>query len=486
MRSGLGIIAGGVGLYMAAMVFIGLYVMRWVRSSTDFILSGRQTSVVVAAFGLASINIAGTATAAVPGLAYKSGWVAVMFNLGWVIAMIAYAFIVPKFARRTGTFSILEWFGVKYGPSTRTVAAIAMIAASIASIMAQFVGTGGIVSGLTGWPQWQGVLVVGLITMIYVVTGGLWATLVTDFYQQILGILFLYLGLPLFLFFRYGSYSAIATQVPAQLLTFPGSMPWTGWLYPTVLGFVVMNAGFQWAGQAYWSRFTSVRTEKGAIGAALLAGIVVLPFCFLYPLAGIYARAVNPGISNPDAVFGWLMSQMSPVLAAGMLISIFAASQSTADAYVLAATTVFLRDIYQRFIRQDATSEELVAPSRVITAVVGLVSLGLALFYPYGAVYGIALITTFVIPLVPILLASMWWPGATKEGATIAALVCFLLGLYWGVFTPLWQTTAHTMYVLLITSTVLLVGISLVVNHITGPWWGTKRPAHTKEVGING
>lgn len=486
MQDGLVIIWVGLGLYMVAMVLIGFYVMKWVRSATDFVLTGRQTGVLVAACGLAAINIAGTATAAVPGLAYQSGWVAIMFNLGWVIAMIVYAFIVPKFARRTGTFSILEWFGVKFDTSTRTVAAIAMLAASIASIMAQFVGTGGIVSGLTGWPQWQSVLLVGVITMIYVVTGGLWATIVTDFYQQILGIIFLYLGLPLFLLTRYGSYASIAAQVPPALLTFPGKMPWFGWLYPTVLGFVVMNAGFQWAGQAYWARFTSVRTEKGALQAAVLAGLIVLPFCFLYPLAGIYARAINPGITNPDAVFGWLMGQMPAVLAAGMLIAIFASSQSTADAYMIAATTVFLRDIYQRFFRPDVTAENLVIPARVITIAVGVLSLGLALFYPYGAVYGIALITTFVIPLVPILLASMWWRGATKEGATIAALVCFVLGLYWGVFTPFWKTVAHTMYVLLIVSTFLLVAISLIVNHVTGPWWGAKRSSQKKGVVMNG
>ncbi|NSW83582.1 MAG: hypothetical protein HPY90_09990 [Syntrophothermus sp.] len=186
-------------IYLIAMIAIGIVAMRWIKSGADFLVSGREVGWFVIASSLAACQVAGTTVAGYPGTAYNNGWGAVWGAWGWSISILIFGLLLARFIRRTGAVTLVEWFEASFGTETRVVVAIATIIALLFGGMAQFVGSANIVAGWLRMDYTTAVLIIGIATLIYMYTGGNWATVVTDAYQFIICAVALYVLLPAFL-----------------------------------------------------------------------------------------------------------------------------------------------------------------------------------------------------------------------------------------------------------------------------------------------
>jgi SSS family solute:Na+ symporter len=144
------------------------------------------------------------------------------------------------------------------------------------------------------------------------------------------------------------------------------------------------------------------------------------------------ARAVQPGLDNPELALPTLATHVLPPWVGGLaLAALFAAEISTADAVLFMISTSLTRDLYQAVLRPRATDAQLLRVGRLAAGAGGLMGVVLAVVLPSVAsalkiFYGVMTAALFM-PLLFGLLTSR--PGAAHARAAIAISIVTTGGL---------------------------------------------------------
>ena len=420
---------------------LGWYAKRWVRTDGDFLLAGRQVSLIPGIASICGIAVAGSMTSIVPGLTIQYGF------LGWilggslplVIGYIAYGVFAGPYIRRCGAYTIPEWLEMRFDTRTRVVVSIATLLGVTGVVAMNVVAMALIMQGFLGAPLWLMITIVlgGHLTFIFL--GGMWALTLTDVVQVLLGFLFLP-ALAVYCLISYGGWELIetsfvtATPLSAGVL---GSFPWFRLSYPSVLT-VSLVIGFfiQWGGNYYWLRAAAARTEPIARWQFIIGGLLVLVIHASMGVLGLYAGSVhsdafldpvNP--ANPMGAYGLLMRDFPAAMALLGLVAALAATISTTSNAHMGITSSLSRDIYQRFIRPNASPEAVLRMSRLLTLLTGF-AIWLLSFYPGGPYYLLAVSCAMLGPAACVLLLGHRWAFITPTGAfwgTLAGTVSMLV-----------------------------------------------------------
>ncbi|MFA6731326.1 MAG: sodium:proline symporter, partial [Sphaerochaeta sp.] len=157
---------------------------------------------------------------------------------------------------------------------------------------------------------------------------------------------------------------------------------------------------------------------------ALLVGVVGK--IFLLPLE--YASQ-----SAAESVFIASMQKIFPTFIAGFfLCAILAASMSTADSQLLVASSAFSKDVYKAILRKDASDKETLLVSRITVVVITIIAIFLAMD-PNSSIFDVVSYAWagFGATFGPVILASLFWRKATKNGAVAAMVGGFLTVIIW-------------------------------------------------------
>lgn len=420
---------------------LGWYAKRWVRTDGDFLLAGRQVSLIPGIASICGIAFAGSMTSIVPGLTIQYGF------LGWilggslplVIGYIAYGVYAGPYIRRCGAYTIPEWLEMRFDTRTRIVVSIATLLGVTGVVAMNVVAMALIMQGFLGAPLWLMITIVlgGHLTFIFL--GGMWALTLTDVVQVLLGFLFLP-ALAVYCLVSYGGWELIetsfvtATPLSAGVL---GSFPWFRLSYPSVLT-VSLVIGFfiQWGGNYYWLRAAAARTEPIARWQFIIGGLLVLVIHASMGVLGLYAGSVHSAAfldpvnpANPMGAYGLLMRDFPAAMALLGLVAALAATISTTSNAHMGITSSLSRDIYQRFIRPDASPEAVLRMSRLLTLLTGF-AIWLLSFYPGGPYYLLAVSCAMLGPAACVLLLGHRWAFITATGAfwgTLAGTVSMIV-----------------------------------------------------------
>ena len=420
---------------------LGWYAKRWVRTDGDFLLAGRQVSLIPGIASICGIAFAGSMTSIVPGLTIQYGF------LGWilggslplVIGYIAYGVFAGPYIRRCGAYTIPEWLEMRFDTRTRIVVSIATLLGVTGVVAMNVVAMALIMQGFLGAPLWLMITIVlgGHLTFIFL--GGMWALTLTDVVQVLLGFLFLP-ALAVYCLISYGGWELIETSfVTATPLSSGvlGSFPWFRVSYPSVLT-VSLVIGFfiQWGGNYYWLRAAAARTEPIARWQFIIGGLLVLVIHGSMGVLGLYAGSVHSAAfldpvnpANPMGAYGLLMRDFPAAMALLGLVAALAATISTTSNAHMGITSSLSRDIYQRFIRPEASPETVLRMSRLLTLLTGF-AIWLLSFYPGGPYYLLAVSCALLGPAACVFLLGHRWAFITATGAfwgTLAGTVSMLV-----------------------------------------------------------
>jgi len=461
-------------VYFGVVIWIGFRVNRWIRSGSDFLVAGRDVSWVLQGIGLSAVVVAGTTLATQGAIGYLSGMAAHWWITGWCVAVVIGALGFAGFCRRTGAYTLPEWFGAYYGEQARLAASLALSIGCFFSPLANILGGGVVLSGLTGMPADWSIILVGGIVAIYLFSGGLWASLVTNLAQWLLCVVAFLLIIPAYVLLR--SHAAMWSQLPPSFWSLGSApvVPWFTWTLPSVLGMFWLMFSITFGG-FYWQRACSSRTVRETRKAWFLAAAIAVPFGLVGPLAGIYLRAAGVELPVPDKAIGVFLRELPVLARAVSVVGVLAATMSTVEAGVLAGSTVVVRDL-GRYLRRGAPSQKALA--RWVTLLYMLAAIACALafnrFVPVlGAAMAIALLGGFLTSLIPPLLGSMVWRGSSKEGAFLGIIIATVTTFYTMFLSDIWRSY-HPVFTGFIVSGVIFVGVSLLVK-VTGEWWPSRQ-----------
>jgi sodium/proline symporter len=147
------------------------------------------------------------------------------------------------------------------------------------------------------------------------------------------------------------------------------------------------------------------------------------------------------------------------------MAAIMAAIMSTADSLLLQTGSVASRDLYQRFIRRDASEREMVWVARVLVAAVGIVGYAVAVFEP-PAVFDVVVFVTSVLgsAFLPCYVCAVWWRKANAAGAVASMIGGATTAFLWEALDLAAATGLHAMLAGLGASIPLMVIVSLVTQ----------------------
>ena len=416
-----------VVVYFVGIVVLGLYLSRYIKESSDYFLAGRILPFWAIGMSIVVSDIGALDMIGVAGQGYRYGIAVANFDwIGSFPAMILAAFIFVPFYWRSGAYTIPEFLGRRYNLSVRTAQSVIWILFIMFDLGVVFYGLGLLFQGLMGWDYWTAVLISAAVIGLYTFTGGLTAVVLTDVVQLVLmfvgGFAIVALGL-----WEVGGWNALVEKVyalgpgyerhfdlflPADAAT---PYPWTGILFG--LGLVMSTAYFV-GNQTIIQRTLSAKNEWHAKASMLFAAgfKVFIPVLVVTP--GLIALVLyGTDIEDGDTVMPMLIKKLLPPGMAGlMFVAFMAAMMSSLDSMLNSISTLWAKDIYEKFFNTQASDTDLLRVGRLfmLTALIfGVATSRISELFDGMYVYVQTLLSFFQGPTLALLLLGIFWKRCT-------------------------------------------------------------------------
>ena len=172
------------GAFALLLVWIGWFTRKWISDTSDFILAGREVSLLVNTAGVAAIGFAATSIAFGPALQILYGFWGSLIAMGLIYSIFGLAFyglLFSSYIRRCGAHTLPEWLEMRFSSGTRTVITIATIVGLVGILANNIVSMAMVVVGYTQFPIVYVIAALFLLFLLFTYMGGLWAVTLTDF-----------------------------------------------------------------------------------------------------------------------------------------------------------------------------------------------------------------------------------------------------------------------------------------------------------------
>ena len=179
------------------------------------------------------------------------------------------------------------------------------------------------------------------------------------------------------------------------------------------------------------NRFRSHRHRAG-IGFAQ-TGQDFDQFGLAVAFIGVIAYALYPNLDNSSNAYALIVKDILPPGISGIALGgLFPAAMSTADSKIMAASQLFINDIYEPYICKGKVTDDkkVLNTSRIVTLLICVLGIGVSLvsdsivqmMYVGGLFYG----TAVFIPMV----MALYWKRGTTAAALSSIIVAIVVGLY--------------------------------------------------------
>ncbi|MBO8182427.1 MAG: sodium:solute symporter family protein [Archaeoglobus sp.] len=418
-------------IYSLAIILAGIvFVRKWATRESSLIVCGREVGAFVTAAAQVSICVSGGFLPLLIAYSYVFGFGGVWIWWAWGIMTLAYPFVIGIFSRRSGAYTPAEAIEAFHGTSSRVIVGALLVYSLFFLTAIQYVGVGSVLSGFFGIDRNLGILLVGILMSLYIATGGLWSVTVTDVLQIIFATVGI-LGLVIYFVSTFGwdyLFTGPHPISPQKLVIGIGTIPFFGWKSPAVMSMLMFNLLLVWGGAYYWQRGAAVRSEKTLKLGFIAGGIAAIILAVLGAIIGLYGYVLlGPGLKGVGVLGNILTKVGIPWLVGLMLVALFAATMSTADATTMGMATVVWNDFIKKFkkIPEDKAMRNI----RVIVLVLSAIAILLAIFAPYQAVRFYVFGTMLYSPILLLLIDAAYLRILTEKLALILLIVPTVIGL---------------------------------------------------------
>jgi SSS family solute:Na+ symporter len=473
-------------VYFASVLGIGAVLKRFVKTSTDFFLAGRSIPAWICGLAFISANLGAQEVIGMAASGAKYGIATSHFYwIGAIPAMVFVGLFMMPFYYGSRARSVPEYLRLRFDEKTRALNAISFAIMTVFSsgismyAMARLIETLRILDAPfrslnlpSTWIFHFSVLVSALIVLAYILLGGLTSAIyneVLQFFLIVAGFLpLVWLGLR-----NVGGWEGLKRSVPAGFThswqgmqnahTNPLGVEWFGLVMG--LGFV-LSFGYWCTDFLVVQRAMAADSMSAARRTPLIAAFPKMFFPFLVILPGLIAISVPatapslaPAAGNAASITAQGKGLIPPkVDARGQMIldrnghavldydlavpnmllryfptgilglgltALLASFMSGMAGNVTAFNTVWTYDIYQSYIRRDASDQHYLWMGRVAT----VFGIALSVMAAYAATRFnnimdmLQLVFAFVnAPLFATFLLGMFWKRATGHGAFLGLL----------------------------------------------------------------
>lgn len=459
---------GVLTLYLAASVAFGLRLGRGQKNLDDYFLAGRHLP-----WWAISLSIVATETSTLtfigaPAISYQGDLTFLQLAMGYIVGRILVSLVlIPAYfqGRIQTAYELLQY---RFGGHVRHASALLFQVTRALADGVRLFATALVLSVITHLGVSWTVLIIGAVTLLYTLFGGMRAVVWNDVVQLLI----------------YMAGGLIAFAVILHEL--PGGWPQVVLLAAPLHKFRIFNfsndlgtAYTFWAGlvgggfltfathgtdQMMVQRYLACGNRHGSSLAVIFSGIFVFFQFGLFLLIGVMLFAfyqkfplAHP-LAQTDRVFPIFIATHIPSGIAGLILAaIFAAAMSTLSSSLNSLASSSVNDFYRVFMRPQASEQHYLKVSRIATlgwaVVLVLVSL---LARNWGSVLEVGLTITSITmgSVLGVFLLGLWMPRVHKSAALVGMLGGLLIML--GVAQLHW--VAWTWYVFIGTGSTFAVG----------------------------
>lgn len=353
------------------------------RTAADYFLGNRCVPWLAAMFSIVATETSVLTFISVPGLAYRDDWFFLQLALGYILGRILVSVLLLPRYFESGISSIYEVVGKRFGSGMQKSASAVFLVTRILADGVRFLATGVVVHVVTEWPLWVAICVIGGVTLLYSLLGGIRTIVWVDSFQFILYLAGALISIVyLFNHIQPDAWDAFRQLVAAgktRIFHFDGVF-----LFDVrhgigaILGGMILSLASHGVDHMMVQRALSCRDLKSARSAMIGSGIFVFVQFLMFLFVGslIYIFFGGAGMET-DREFATFIVRELPVGLKGLLLAgVLGAAMSTLSSSINSLASSFMTDWWNK----PATLRISQAASFVFAVIVTSV----ALFFDEG------------------------------------------------------------------------------------------------------
>ena len=447
-----------IAIYAAGLIAIGLVYSRRQTTTEEYFVASRSVAPFLAGISLYATLFSTLSYIGNPGEIIQNGPVllfAAQAAIPLIYLIVGYG-VIPLLVKLpvTSAYELLE---ARLGPHVRLLGAGIFVVTRLVWMAVMLHITAFVVITVMGWdPRWGPPLTIlsGILTVIYTLTGGLRAVVVSDvvqFFVLLVGAIF---TLAYITFAMGGAGAWWPTQWaehwrPQPFFSFDPNVRVT--MVGTFVGALIWWVCTSASDQMSIQRYLSTRNEAAARRAFLhncIGSVVVTAVLGFVGLAVLGFYQLNPLLlpdhlsleRNGDGLFPHYVSHFLPVGMPGLITAgMLAAAMSSLSSGINSSITVVSKDFVEAFRpNRHRTDRDRLRTARWLAAGVGIVAISgsqIAGMIPGNLIEVVSKsINLFVCPLFGLFFLALFVRFATPFGAIVGAAYSFTAAVlvgYW-------------------------------------------------------
>ena len=433
-----------VSLYMVACVAIGLWALKRTKNTSDFFMAGRSLGVMITAIAVFSSVMSGFGFVGGPGLVYSMGmsslWIVICTPMSFALSFLLLGKRLRMLGELRSCVSLPDVLAARFkSRPVRFLSAMAILFGVVAYLAVQIKAMAVVLQEIFAKNDIPGhdslvacVVISSAVLVFYCVTGGIIASVYTDFFQGLVMV-----SAAVFVFFGVANSSSGGFSDMSQLMRAddPESIgPWgTLGIFGCLSWYFLFTMGAVGQPHVVTKLMMTRRIEdtRSMLPLTLLGYTLA---ALLWISIGMFMRAqvlngYDPLTKADDAAPVFLQEFANPILAGIVFAGLFAAIMSTADGFLNIGAAAIVHDIPKSLSGRSLKRELLWARIATVGLAVGAAVFALAspmqLIGKLGAFgWGV-----FASALVPVVGLGLNWKRATPRAACVSMIASMAINI---------------------------------------------------------
>ena len=434
------LILAAIIAYLLLVVGIGIFFANRNKSVSDFYLGGRKLGPFVTAMSAEASDMSSWLLMGLPGVAYACGiadaaWTAIGLAIGTYVNWLIVAKRLRKYSEHTKSTTVPEFFSNRFHDNRHTIsfiAALVIIVFFIPYTGSGFSACGKLFSSLFDIDYHTAMIISAIVIVLYTTIGGFLAASTSDFIQSIV----MTIALVVILVFginNAGGFSAVidnAKDIPGYLKLTQMHSDGAAVDYGSITIISTLAWGLGYFGMPHvLLRFMAIEDSKKLKMSRRIATVWVvisLGFAVFIGIMGNCMSAIGSLDKLEDSetiiiAIAKLISShgaLAAIIAGVILAGILAATMSTADSQLLAASSSASKDILTDFLGFKLSDKMSMIIARATVVVISIIAVIIA-WNPDSSVFTIVSFAWagFGAAFGPVVLFALFWKNTNKTGA---------------------------------------------------------------------
>ena len=441
-----------LGLYLLAMLGVGLYFYRKSKSQSDYFLGGRNLNAWVTSMSAQASDMSGWLLMGLPGTAFllteKNGmaeafWTALGLAVGTYFNWLLLAKRLRKYSEHANdSITIPTYLENRFRDKTsliRMISAVFIVIFFLIYTAAQFSAGAKLFNAVFGIDYTTALIVGAIVIVSYTFLGGFLAVCWTDLVQGVL-MFFAIIILPIIAVVKLGGTQS-TFDIAANLANLPEGFGLTEWAGIGSMGGLAILSTAAW-GLGYFgqphilTRFMGIRHSNDIKPARRIAIVWVVCSLSAAVILGVVGKAYvstimsaeELGALDGERIFIYMVQHLLKgpgfaIIAGILLTAILAAIMSTADSQLLVTSSAISEDICKSIFKSKITEKHSVWISRISVLAVAAIALIIA-SNPNSSVFDLVSYAWagFGAAFGPAILISLYWKRMNWQG-TLAGII---------------------------------------------------------------